>query len=225
MRTYKYTIYVTLPLTIISLTIALLLYRSGSEFVANVFLGIFGSSFLALLTGIINYFIERQKTLEAFWSYGHKVVRNFNRYSTDEDLESAIDILMQMREYDYQPFDDAFGAICFLFNNKRTRHEIWKRLYEPIMEVRKALNSKYHHFKMYKKAANGNRVVMEEFVSEIDQLLIKRETVKLPMEDGTNMTGIATSTFKVHQLYLEFNDYFFFVMYPWKKGDATETAD
>ncbi len=225
MRTNKYVIIVALPLTILSLVAASLFYSFGIEFASNVFLGIFGSALLTLLVSIVNYLTERRKTLEAFWSYGHKAIRNLNRYSADDDLDRAIDVFLQMNEFDFQPFDDAFGDICFLINNKKQRSEIGNRIYSPIMEIRNTLVNCCWHFAEYKEAIHGNRRVMEHYVASIDRLLIKRESSIYKQEDGSEIKVQSSEPYKVDQLLSEFNTYFYAIMYPWEKGPVKDHAD
>ena len=225
MRQNKWAIIIIFPVTLAALILAWFLDNYGCSFWSNVFLGVFGSGLLTVMVAVINYATERRKTLEAFWSYGHKAIRNLNRYSPEDELDVKIDILLQMNEFDYQPFDDAYGEICFLFHNKKLRKEITERIYAPIMEARKTISDKSFHFALYKKATEGNRNVMTAFVAEIDELLIERKEHHYPQESGEVFTVKEVSTFKVHNLLSEFNDYYYFVMYPWKKKEATTNAD
>lgn len=223
MRQNKIAILIIGPVTLVSLIVAWVLDYLNLEFWCNVFLGIFGSGLLTVMVSSINYLTERRKTLEAFWSYGHKAIKNLNRYSVDDDLDTAINVLLQMKDYDYQPFDDAYGEICFLFHNKKLRKEITERIYSPIMEVRNVINEKSFHFDQYKKAANGNRRVMTDFVAEIDKLLIERKKHNYPQENGKMFTVSENKTYKVHQLLVEFNDYYYWIMYPWKKKEKEQS--
>lgn len=225
MRQNKWAILIVFPVTVTGLILAWFLDNYHFSFWSNVFLGVFGSGLLTVMVATINYATERRKTLEAFWSYGHKVIRNLNRYSSEDDLDTKIDILLQMNDFDYQPFDDAYGEICFLFRNKRLRKEITERIYLPIMEVRKMLAEKSFHFQLYKKAANGNRGIMEIFVSEIDTLLIQRKENQYSQENGEILTVSEVRTYKVHNLLTEFNDYYYWIMYPWMKKEAAKDAD
>ena len=119
MRENKWIIVIGLPITAVVLLFAWSANIYGCDFLCNVLLGVFGSGLLTVMVGGINYLTMRRRTLEAFWSYGHKAISNLNRYSADDDLDTAIDVFLQMAEFDYQPFDDAFGEMCFLFHNGR----------------------------------------------------------------------------------------------------------
>ncbi|MDD6505718.1 MAG: hypothetical protein PUF45_09830 [Lachnospiraceae bacterium] len=219
MRQNKIAILIVGPVTIAALIVAWVMDYFNIEFWCNVFMGIFGSGLLTVMVSSINYSTERRKTLEAFWSYGHKVINNLNRYSADDDLDTAIDVFLQIQDYDYQPFDDAYGEICFLFHNKKLRKEITERIYSPIMEIRNIINEKSFHFKLYKKTANGNRRVMTDFVAEIDKLLIERKEHSYPQKNGEMFTVSETNTYKVLELLTEFTDYYYWIMYPWKKKE------
>lgn len=225
MRQNKWAILITFPLTVVALILASFFDNVGYAFWSNVFLGVFGSGLLTAMVAAINYSTERRKTLEAFWSFGHKAIKNINRYSPDDDLDTTIDILLQMNEFDYQPFDDAYGDICFIFNNKKLRKEITERIYGPLLELRHLITEKSFHFNLYKKAENGNKIVMQHFVDEIDQLLVERKEHHYPQENGETFTVKDVSTYKVQNLLTEFNDYYYFVMYPWRKKEAAKNAD
>lgn len=225
MRQNKWSIILLSPMTVLALILAWILDYLGVSFWSNVFMGIFGSGLLTVMVAVINYTTERRKTLESFWSYGHKAIKNLNRYSSEDELDTKIDILLQMNEFDYQPFDDAYGEICFLFRNKKLRKEITERIYSPIMEVRNMLAEKSFHFRLYKKATNGNRRVIENFVAEIDKLLIERKEHRYQQEDGETLTVSEINTYKVHDLLTEFNDYYYWIMYPWMKKEAAKDAD
>lgn len=224
MRENKWIILICSPMTAIALLLSIYVNKCGIEFWCNVLLGVFGSSLLTTMVAIVNYWSIRRRTLEAFWSYGHKVISNLNRYSADDDLDTAIDIFLKMAEFDYQPFDDAFGEMCFLFCNKKLHKEIADRIYSPIMELRKVVKEKSFHFKIYKKAEHGNRVVMQRFVDEIDKLLIERKSHDVPRDDGGVFTITKTIPYKVLNLRTEFNDYYYWIMYPLAKKEATNDA-
>lgn len=225
MRQNKITILAIAPVTLAALLLAWIFDYLGIAFWCNVCLGIFGSGLLTVAVSIINYQTERRRTLEAFWSYGHKAIRNLNRYSAGDDLDAKIDTLLQMKDFDYQPFDDAYGDICFFFHNKKLRKEIADRIYAPIQEVRDAINARGYDFSEYKKIVNGNRRVMADFVSEIDKLLIERKEYRYQRENEEDLTVHFTDTYKVHQLRVEFNDYYYWIMYPWKKKEQEDDAN
>lgn len=225
MRQNKITILAIVPVTLAALLLAWLFDHWEIAFWCNVCLGIFGSGLLTVMVSIINYQTERRRTLEAFWSYGHKAIKNLNRYSAGDELDTRIDTLLQMKDFDYQPFDDAYRDICFIFHNKKLHKEIAEQIYAPIQEVRIAINARGYDFSEYKKAVNGNQRVMANFVSEIDKLLIERKERCYQREDGENLTVQYTDTYKVHQLLVAFNDYYYGIMYPWKKKEQEDNAD
>ena len=219
MRENKWIIVIGLPITAVVLLFAWSANIYGCDFLCNVLLGVFGSGLLTVMVGGINYLTMRRRTLEAFWSYGHKAISNLNRYSADDDLDTAIDVFLQMAEFDYQPFDDAFGEMCFLFHNKKLHKEIAERIYTPIMEVRNLVQEKSFHFKLYKRAENGNRAVMQRFVDEIDKLLIERKSHDVLRDDGEVLTITETAPYKVFNLRTEFNNYYYWIMYPLAKKE------
>ena len=69
MRVNKISVYITAPITILSLAAAIVLHNLDFEFATNILIGIFASGLLAFILAIIGYFVERRKVLERFYTY------------------------------------------------------------------------------------------------------------------------------------------------------------
>lgn len=191
MRINKIAIYVLTPITIISFVLALLLHILcvGCEFVINTLQGVFCSSLLALIMAIIGYFVERRKTLEKFWTYGHKIMRNYGKYHYEMSIEEKMNATILMNEFDYSPFDDAFGEIEFLFNNKKLHKKIGENIYKKTLDIRKEISVKAFHFTELKKDLTGNGHPMAKvFVGELDDMLFIKNIYTYQQEDGTTLT-------------------------------------
>ena len=97
MRTYKYAIYITCAITLISFCIAFALnfyFTDTNPFWCNLLLGIFGSSSLTLLTSIVGYRVERRRTFEGF-SYATKaILHDLNKYQYTWGLEEKVDFFL-----------------------------------------------------------------------------------------------------------------------------------
>lgn len=219
MRENKWTILLVAPVSFVALLAAGLCEIQEDTFLSNVMLGVFGSGLLTVMVSTINYWTMRRRTLEAFWSYGLKVVRCFNRYSASDDLDNRIRELLEIADYDYQPFDDAYGDICFLFHEKKKRQELAERIYGPIMGVRNTIGERAHHFREYTKAENSNRLTMKALIREIEPCLIERVKYLVPDESGREIECTSITPYMVMKLYKEFNDYFYWIMYPWMKKE------
>ena len=219
MRENKWTILVAAPVSFVALLAAGLCEIQENTFLSNVMLGIFGSGLLTVMVSTINYWTMRRRTLEDFWSYGLKVVKCFNRYSATDDFDNQVRELLEIADYDYQPFDDAYGDICFLFREKKKRKELAERIYGPIMEVRKAIGERAHLFRENTKAENGNRLTTKALISEIEPCLIERVKYLVPDESGREIEYTGVTPYMVRKLNKEFNDYFYWIMYPWRKKE------
>lgn len=226
MRNNKYAIIIITPMTVIALLSAWYLDSVGISFWSNVLLGVFGSGLLSAIIAAISYTTERKRTLENFWSYGHKAINNINKYKLSGSVEQRVDAVLAMNEFDYLPFDDAYGEICFMFSNKRLRRRIYIELYEPILNVRRAISEKTYHFREFKEVnGTGNKEVMETFLSEIDKLLVDSEPICWNMPDGTcKQTGTSRRNKLVRPLLETFNDFYYKLMYPFKKKEDVNNA-
>lgn len=129
MKENNWTILIGFPLTVAALVGAWYLDGLGQSFWSNVLLGIFGSGFLTIVIAIVGYLTERRKTLESFWTLGHKAARAFNKYPIDGTAEEKIEAILLINEFDFAAFGDAYAAIDFLFGNKKARAKIYKELY------------------------------------------------------------------------------------------------
>jgi hypothetical protein len=101
MLTNKIIIFWVSTLSAVSLGISVILQSNGFGYAPNLFARIFASGVLALLIAIINYWTERKRTLEKFYSYGLKVALNFNRFENEGNLERSIDSVLAIEQFDY----------------------------------------------------------------------------------------------------------------------------
>ena len=104
MRVNKISVYITAPITILSLAAAIVLHNLDFEFATNILIGIFASGLLAFILAIIGYFVERRKVLERFYTYVQKSASNFNRFENNGDLEQSISSILFMNQFDFMFF-------------------------------------------------------------------------------------------------------------------------
>lgn len=216
MRTNKTAICVLTPMTIISFTLALLLHLfcNGCEFVINTLQGVFGSSLLTLIMAIIGYFVERRKTLEKFWTYGHKIMRNYGKYHYEMSIEEKMDAIILMNEFDYSSFDDAFGEIEFLFSNKKLHKKIGENIYKKTLEIRKEISVNAFHFLELKKELNEHsRSVANVFVGKLDDIFFIKNIYTFPQEDGTPLTQTEIHNKVTEELDEHFVGWYYDLMY------------
>ncbi len=201
-------------LSVLSLVISILLHCLDFEYVSNLFSGVFASGILTTLIAIINYRTERKRTLEKFYSYMRKAIGAYNRFENSSDLESSIDSVLLIDEFDYLELDNAFGDIEFIFNHKKNYNYIYDSLYKITLELRALINEKAFHFRLYRKAKNGNHSVMEHFISEVDNYIMERTETELQTEDGNSIKMTTCRNRVVEELEKELTGKYYRMMYP-----------
>lgn len=222
MRTNKPAILWSIVVSLSALAISLLLHCHGEEYYSNLFAGIFASGVLTVMISVINYRVEREKTLGRFYSYAQKAVNNFNCFEDEGDLERSIDSILRMNEFDYLELDNAFGDISFIFHDKETRKYIYEAIYEPTLNLRHLIADKCFHFREYRKVINGNSRVMRSMVNEVASALMEYKNYNSIDEYGLNVV-IKTSRNKiVEQMRAELDGRYFEIMYPHAKKEKKD---
>lgn len=195
MSIYKKTIGLTGLITILSFVVCLVLhYLFMSEeavFWCNVVLGIFSGALLTLLSSVIGYRVERKRVLENFFYYTNKILKQINQYQMNMTLEEKINFLLEYADSDKIEWDSCLGEIDFLFDfGKKNFKYIYNSIYKPLWELQVAIQKHYWHFKWYKDGTGKNDKVMEEFLKEIEPLILDREEMKTPIETDQNGKAI-----------------------------------
>ena len=195
MSIYKKTIGLTGLITILSFVVCLVLHylfmSEEAEFWCNVVLGIFSGALLTLLSSVIGYRVERKRVLENFFYYTNKILKQINQYQMNMTLEEKIDLLLEYADSDKIEWDSCLGEIDFLFDfGKKNYKYIYNSIYKPLWELQVAIQKHYWHFKWYKDGTGKNDKVMEEFLKEIEPLILDREEMKTPIETDQNGKAI-----------------------------------
>ena len=195
MSIYKKTIGLTGFITILSFVVCLVLHylfmSEEAEFWCNVVLGIFSGALLTLLSSVIVYRVERKRVLENFFYYTNKILKQINQYQMNMTLEEKIDLLLEYADSDKIEWDSCLGEIDFLFDfGKKNYKYIYNSIYKPLWELQVAIQKHYWHFKWYKDGTGKNDKVMEEFLKEIEPLILDREEMKTPIETDQNGKAI-----------------------------------
>lgn len=195
MSIYKKTIGLTGFITILSFVVCLVLHylfmSEEAEFWCNVVLGIFSGALLTLLSSVIGYRVERKRVLENFFYYTNKILKQINQYQMNMTLEEKIDLLLEYADSDKIEWDSCLGEIDFLFDfGKKNYKYIYNSIYKPLWELQVAIQKHYWHFKWYKDGTGKNDKVMEEFLKEIEPLILDREEMKTPIETDQNGKAI-----------------------------------
>lgn len=220
MRTNKPAIIWSTIISVVALICSLILQYFGFEYGSNLLAGIFASGVLTIMISIINYRTERRKTLEQFYSYTKKAANNYNRFENEGDLERSIDSILAMNEFDYIELDNAYGDMCFLFHDKKTRKYIFEKIYEPTLMLRRLICEKCFHFKEYRKALHGNSRVMRLFVDEVAEAIMECKEITSVNEHGVSMVMKTSHNKVVEQLLEELNGRYYEIMYPHAKKEV-----
>ena len=171
MRLKKCIIILTATICVVSLVFVAVYQRYGKAFVADILIGIFSSSFLAFLVSILEYANERRETMEKFYSAALEAIHVINQYRVDYDLDVAIDRVLLIKNYDYSDLDNAYGALKFLFRDKRTKKYIFEKIYDPICQLHNELVEPCHHLSLYKDGVTKNKEVAKANVEKATELL------------------------------------------------------
>ena len=220
MRTNKPAIIWSTIISVVALICSLLLQYFGFEYGSNLLAGIFASGVLTIMISIINYRTERRKTLEQFYTYAKKAANNYNRFENEGDLERSIDSILAMNGFDYIELDNAYGDMCFLFHNKKTRKYIFEMIYEPTLNLRRLIREKCFHFKEYRKAFSGNSRAMRIFVDEVAEAVMEYKEMTSVNEHGVSMVMKTSHNKIVEQLPEELDGHYYEIMYPRAKKEV-----
>ena len=219
MKENKWTILIGFPLTVAALAGAWYLDSLGKSFGSNVFLGIFGSGFLPLLVALVNYLTKRREMLEKFWTLGHKVARAFNKYPLDGSAEEKIEAILLINEFDFDAVGDAYAAIDFLLGDKKTRMKIGSELYVPIRDAGRTIADSAFTIIRLRRAIPGRMDVLEPYIYNVDNVLVKTEVSYHECEDGRQIEVSNICNRMMNLCHDRFNGFYWKLMYPWKKSE------
>lgn len=216
MSIYKRGFIVTVVLALGSLVIALVLnYLLEEQFWCNVCLGIFGSSLLTAITSIIGYFAERKRVTEGFYEETKKIIYEINKYQHDLTLDDKIDFYLLLSDYDTTNWDMYYGQMDFFRN--QYRKQVFNRIYNPVLEVLQKATSHAWHFRMHKNGTGRNEVVMEEFIDEIETVILERIQFKYGADENQECVVTRVKKKIIEDILDELNGWYFEMMYGKKK--------
>lgn len=185
MRANKLAIIITSVVSVFALLVAVLMnyaFEIEDKFAVNLLVGIFASGLVAVVIAIINYTIERRRTLEKFAEYMNKAIDNYGLFENDGDFDKSLQSVIKMADFDYMELDNAYAEFCFIFYNKRTKAYIYEKLYSRTIELRKHINYCAYHFKEYYKQNVGNKSIMLQYLNELDSLIMSHDKYDKPTD-------------------------------------------
>jgi hypothetical protein len=200
MSAYKKLIWIIGVLTITSFLLACWLYFgasfTGADFWTNVCLGVFGSALLTILSAISSYNYERRRTLEGFSSYTRYILDYLSKYQKNMSIEAKLKYFLNYHDIDKIAWDMEFGNIDFFLECKimeiffgdkfRSRKYIYDKIYRPICNFNNAVTNHVWHFRMYLDGSGKNEKVIQNFVTELEDYLIKVTEKDIPTEYDEN---------------------------------------
>ena len=160
-----------LPFSVFSLAVAIWANAVCYPFLSNVFLGLFGSGALTLISSIIGYRVERRFVLEQFYVDVRRTLRTLTQYSSSMGLDQKISFLMNFYNLEQSDIDISIGRIYFFWKNRTHLNYIYDSIYSPLCKVKGCINSHYWHFRWHQEGTGKNETVMKTFIDEIEALL------------------------------------------------------
>ncbi len=213
MRNNKYAVLVLLYFSLLSFSLLYGVYRGYKEYVLlyDLLVGIFSGSVLALFISIINYRIERRRTLENFCSNIIKFINLFEyyvEYKGKGDIDRAIRWVLEVNRFDYSELGNCFADIDFIFNNRANKKYIYDSIYEPIKVFSRLIKRHTIHFVDYNNSTYKNHDVIDMFLKEIDDYIMDYSEFRI------DETIIISSNSLTSKLSKELNGRYYKIMYP-----------
>lgn len=198
MKVYRNSIIVTGIISLITICLTFILH--GIEELSvyyNIVIGIFGGAVVTFITSIIGYKVAKLETLETFYLYARRYVKEFNRLDKGASIKHKIDYFINYMNKDLPDLGIAYRDICFLFDfcNKNKLY-IYNNIYLPIITLDKKINYHYWHFVSHKDGSEENIEVMSKFVEEIEDLIIEKKVreIKIVNSEGEEQNTTCTQT-------------------------------
>ena len=227
MGIYKKTIVTTGIVSLLSFCGCLILHymyvSREAQFWCNIALGIFGSSLLTLFSSIVGYRVERKRIFEKFYSYTNKILRQINQYQLNMSLEEKIDFLLKYIDADKIEWDSCLGDIDLLFDLRKKKFTyIYNAIYKPLWDLESAIRKHEWHFRWYKDGTGRKDEVMEQFISEIEPLILDKQEYKVPLGENTDSYMLATSVSNgiVEKVQNELKGQYYVLMYGRKNSEV-----
>ena len=185
MKVYKWTTCITAFSSTVSIFLAILLHyltqSKGSEhiqFWINFCLSVFGSSLLAVVSSILMYLHERERTLKSFMIHTQQLLHELAKYHHDMSLEEKrvffldyVDRDKQIWEEDFRSFDFFFGFL----NNQKNKSYIHDKIYKPLEQFSLEIVKNIVFLKKNCMKMTFSDSYVEERISELENVLIKYE--------------------------------------------------
>lgn len=159
-----------------------------AQYWVNIFLAIFGSSFLALITSIIGYHTEKRKTMEAFYCTTSRLLKELMKYSADWEDLIKLDYIIKYNDVDKDQWGEQFASIYFVFRNKENTHYIYDKIFSPLDKLNCWVSNEENQ-KLYRIYIGGGTIPpykLQYFIDEFEEIVKNKKTY---MKEGTRITS------------------------------------
>lgn len=222
MTIYKRSFVLTLVISIVSFFGAVTLnYAMQEQFWCNVLLGVFGGAILTAITAIMEYFVERRYTLEEFYVETKKLLKLYGKYQTDLTLNQKISFFLELSNYDSEYWGTAYARIDLF--DKKSKEYIYEKIYRSLMDVHKKACSHTWHFEMQVNGTAVNDAVMENFVNELEPIIIREEEYVVGNDNNEYIVKGGYNHI-VKKFDAELNGRYYEIMYGKKKAKENRKA-
>ena len=157
----------TLFISFISLLMAFILDCFGDSVWYDIFIGTFSSGFLTVITSWIGYLRERNRVMEEFYEETKKMLKMLNEYPFDLNIDKKIDFFLDFSKFDISYWNRAYGDMSFICPD--SRKYVYNKIYSPMMDIIKTLNSHSDNFRRHRNGTGTNDSVMESYIAEIEK--------------------------------------------------------
>ncbi|MDU8689943.1 hypothetical protein RX411_01365 [Faecalibacterium prausnitzii] len=156
---------------------------SSKDFWVNVLIGILGGAALTIVTSTVSYNHERQICLEKF-SYDTRQLLSFlNKYQENMTVDQKIQFYLEYADLDKTSWDMDYGSFDFVFEKIcGSRKYIYYSIYKPILDFNVAVSNHVWQFRWYLDGSGKNERVINDFLNELQNYLIEKETQELPTQ-------------------------------------------
>ena len=171
MRTSVYTIRITFVITIVALIIALL-FTGGEGLAYDILIGIFGGSILTFILTLVNYKIERQKTLESFYLTVRGYIKELSKYEPfNHNIKYKAKFFLEYYNLVLPDLEKTFNDICFLLDYKKDKKYIEERIYLPTIRLNRKISNNYWNYKRYVDGKKEQEATVREAIEDIEKTL------------------------------------------------------
>lgn len=197
MRLNKKLIIISTVITVFSFVIAFYLYfycvYCGKDFWVNILVGIFGGAFLTIITSTVSYSRDKQICLESFSYHTRQLLSYLNKYQENMSIEQKIQFYLDYADLDKTSWDMDYGSIDFLFETICGGGKyIYDSIYKPILDFNSAVSNRVWHFRWYLDGSGRNERVINDFLNELQNYLLEKETQEIPTQVDEQENVIST---------------------------------